>query len=607
MNLLWAGSIAALLAIYLRSRSRPTLEVSSLMLFDEAPAPVASPRHLRLDLLFWLELAALGAMVLAIGGLYVMLPARIGHGRTHALVFNLGAAMSASHHGVSRLDKARREALRMIDSAAPDEQFSVIGYALAVRVHAPMTARRTVLARAIEALKPLDVPARASILSAAIMRARGAGTIDLFTDRPPPRQAFADAGAAVRVHRISGADNNLAIVSLDPGAVRATAAHVVLRNFSARPQLTELAIDLAGAPVFHQPLMLAPRERLVIPFGPLQSGGLLHARLLSADAIAADNQRWALAPAASAMHALVLSPDPAVRDDLARVLLAVNQKFQVQTAAPAGFHPASGAAPYQLAVMHDCYVPGVSAESTVLIYPPPHAKVPGLSVEGSLPAATMTDSRDDLVKLGPTRIVAVPQWMRVFATASARGGSGRIPVAAVGNIPGGRIGVFAFDIRGHFLINPDNLDALIATIDMIRRLTAPSGVRIVSTGSFVSVPTGAPARVVRPDGSVATLEPDRWGRVDLRPLLAGQYTVESRGNRTRIYANYFDAAESDLAAAGGAGAAATPAGAPKQAVAGRPLQVHPLTLAMLLLALIALVAESLILVRRSVRLGNAHV
>ena len=30
--------------IYLRSRSRPTIEVSSLMLFDEAPAPVASRR-----------------------------------------------------------------------------------------------------------------------------------------------------------------------------------------------------------------------------------------------------------------------------------------------------------------------------------------------------------------------------------------------------------------------------------------------------------------------------------------------------------------------------------------------------------------------------------
>ena len=54
-----ALSLALLVLIYLRSRSRPTIEVSSLMLFDEAPAPVASVRHVRIDPLFWLEMATL--------------------------------------------------------------------------------------------------------------------------------------------------------------------------------------------------------------------------------------------------------------------------------------------------------------------------------------------------------------------------------------------------------------------------------------------------------------------------------------------------------------------------------------------------------------------
>src|SRR5262249_49523764 len=45
-NLLWALSLAVLFAIYLRSRSRPTVEVSSLLLFDEAPAPSANVRNL---------------------------------------------------------------------------------------------------------------------------------------------------------------------------------------------------------------------------------------------------------------------------------------------------------------------------------------------------------------------------------------------------------------------------------------------------------------------------------------------------------------------------------------------------------------------------------
>jgi Aerotolerance regulator N-terminal/von Willebrand factor type A domain len=604
-NLLWASSIAVLVAIYLRSRSRPTLEVSSLMLFDDAPAPVASVRHVRLDLLFWLELCALSAMVLAIGGLYVMLPARQGHGRAHALVFDVAAGMSASDHGVSRLDRARQAALEMIDSAAPDEEFSVISYALDVRVDAPMTARRAALTLAIKSLHALAVPARASVLAAAIMRAHGAATVDLFTDRPPAREVLAQAGAQVRVHQISGNDNNVALISLDPGAVGSTRGNVVLRNFSVRPQLSELAIELGSTSVFHQTLMLAPRERIVLPFGPLRAGGVLDARILTPDAIAADNQRWAFASTAAAMPVLVLSPDRGARDDLARVLLAVNQNFQVRTADPADFRSAAGAATYELAVMHDCYLPRVPARSTLLVYPPVNPPrlegVPGLSVERSLSAATMSGPRDDAVKLGATRVIEVPEWMNVLATASGRGTNSRFPVSAIGKIPDGRIGVLAFDLRGHFLMNPDNLDALVATIDLVKQLTAPGDVQIVSTGAYVSVPAAAPARVTRPDGTTVTLAPDKWGRVHLRPLLEGDYTVESRGTRVHVYANYFDAAESDLAVARTAPAPVETAPTHQAAAAPRPLKVHPLTFAMVVLALIALLAESVILARRTAR------
>ena len=54
-NIIYGLSLALLVLIYLRSRSRPTIEVSSLMLFEEIPAPVAKSRFLRLDLLFWLD------------------------------------------------------------------------------------------------------------------------------------------------------------------------------------------------------------------------------------------------------------------------------------------------------------------------------------------------------------------------------------------------------------------------------------------------------------------------------------------------------------------------------------------------------------------------
>src|SRR5258708_39282057 len=73
-NLAYLASLAVLVAIYLRARAKPTLEVSSLMLFDEIAAPVASSRVLRTDLMFWLEMAALGALSMALAGLYIRSP-----------------------------------------------------------------------------------------------------------------------------------------------------------------------------------------------------------------------------------------------------------------------------------------------------------------------------------------------------------------------------------------------------------------------------------------------------------------------------------------------------------------------------------------------------
>ena len=113
---------------------------------------------------------------------------------------------------------------------------------------------------------------------------------------------------------------------------------MVLRNFGATPRTCELGIENGGKEVFHQTLLLASREQILVPFGPLTAGGLLHARILDDDALEADNDRYAYAPVESHAHVLVLSPDAAVRDDIARVLLAVNSNFIIATADPAHFH-----------------------------------------------------------------------------------------------------------------------------------------------------------------------------------------------------------------------------------------------------------------------------
>ena len=624
-NFIYGLSLALLVLIYLRSRPRPTIEVSSLMLFDEAAAPVASVRILRIDPLFWLEMATLTALTLAIAGLYVMRPRTPGHGRIHALVFDLGAGMSAREGSGTRLDQARGEAMEIINQAPAGDEFSVIAYASEAQARHPQTANPADLRQALGDLAAMAVPARTAALRAALIRARGASEIDLFADRPPAAEILADAASTARVnfHLVGSGDSNLAIVSLDPGIPGSTRGRAVIRNFSARPSPCELAIDLGGREEFHQTLMLAPGEQVVAGFGPLKTGGVLHARILTPDAIAADNDRYAYAPSDRAARVLVLSPDAAVRDDIARVLLAVNANFQIETADPVKYlagAKASGpsAKRLELAVMHDCYVPATGAASTLLIYPPQLAKNLryaaglGISVDGTIASADIRsdaigDARGiESVALGATRIVAIPEWMDLIASAAGPAHPS-IPLAAIGRGADGPAGVLAFDVRDHLLLAPDHLDALVLTVDLIKQLTAPRDILIVPTGADVSLPATGSARVTRPDASVRTITADKWGRVRIRPIQAGRYSVESGGETTQVFANYYDAAESDLGAKSQAEAKAPAEKAASASNAQSGGEVQPLVFILIALALLALTIESAMLIGHAGRWGMRHV
>jgi Aerotolerance regulator N-terminal len=616
LNLLFGFSLAALIAIYLRAKSRPTIEVSSLMLFEEIPAPVAKSRMLRLDLLFWLEALALGALTFAVAGLYLRTNQAPGPGRRHALVFDLGAGMGAVNQGGgTRLDEARRIAGQIIGDAPASDQFTVLGYALeAETTHA--TGARPQLARdALATLKPVAVAARPAALRAALIRARSADQIDLFADRPPPASVIEDArlGGRINFHQVGAPAPNLAIVALDGGVPRATVGRCVVRNLSNRPQLCELVIEAGGREVFHSSLFAEPRAEIVVPFGPLQAGGLIHARIATPDALAADNQRWALAPSIAQAHALVLSPDAQVRDDLARIVLAINRNYLVTAADPNRADSFNRAQHFDLALIHDTSAAGVNATARLLIFPEPaldgSTRRQIVPVTSSVAIAEMQEREgagilSAPVLLGPARVITPPPWMQPLARGVGVRERNSFPLAAIGYDGDQATGVLAFDVRDHLLLDPDRLDALILTVDLLQRLVAPRDLIIEPTGAFVAVTAGADARLIAPDGTARPLVADQWGRVRFRVLEAGRYLVTGNGPATAVYANYYDAGESDLSAPAGESLPSQ-----REAVSAETSQpsVRPIVLPLVILALLALVGESVMLAQRAVRWRTTHV
>jgi len=76
----------------------------------------------------------------------------------------------------------------------------------------------------------------------------------------------------------------------------------------------------------------------------------------------------------------VLSPDAAVRDDLARVLLAINRNFFVTAADPAHLDSFDHVRRYDLAMIHDSAATGVKAAARLLIFSPAAGQIPRRSV-----------------------------------------------------------------------------------------------------------------------------------------------------------------------------------------------------------------------------------
>ena len=613
-NLVYLASLAVLVAIYLRARAKPTLEVSSLMLFDEIAAPVASSRVLRTDLIFWLEMAALGAVSMALAGLYLRTTEKAAaHHQSRALIFDLGAGMGARERNWTRLDEARRQALEIVSEARPGDNFSVIGYASEATVYRAPTSHLAEVREALEDLKPTALPARAAAMQAALMRARGTAEIDVFADRAPSGDLLNSSGAGVRVHlhQIGAPAANLAIVALESGTVNASPGRVVVRNFSDRPQICELAVDLDAKTLMSTTIVLEPRGQTVIPFGPLKQGGLVRARIVTDDALAADNNRWTLAPADKPDKALVMSPSPEARDDLARVLLAVNQGLIVTAIDPVKFNLKS-APRYRLAVLEDSYDPGIKADARLIIYPPPwleHSAPPSwqLPVAGTVATAEMQERADgeqlgQPLALSPARILSLPQWMDVLAHGTGAGTSGSFPLAASGYDSRGAVGMIAFSMNDHMLLDPDKLEALVLTVEMVKRLLAPQDLQVVSTGGSVSVPAIGVAKITAPDGSVREVRADEMGRVHVRPIEAGRYQISSVGTKALIYANYYDAGESDLSAPA-APESSTPAAPPTASASGTPAvaRVKPIATWLVALALLAMLFESALLTRKAMR------
>jgi hypothetical protein len=298
---LWfAATIPVVVVFYLLKRRRVVRVVPSTLLWQrflaetQASAPFQKLRH---NWLLLLQILLLLLAVLALARPYFS--GKSGGGRTLVVILDASASMQAVDETPSRFEKARSEALRLVDSMRGGDLMVVLQAGANTEVKQSATSEKAALRRALQSTGAMDAPTRlkeALKLAGTLIRNNAKAEIHLFSDGAVGAlDEFENSGLPLVFHRLGVRANNLAITTLDVrpnpenAAERAVFTSVV--NYSTNTHQTELEFRLDERLLETKSLTLAPGETSPQVFLATQTtNGIFNVRLSARDDLAADNQ-----------------------------------------------------------------------------------------------------------------------------------------------------------------------------------------------------------------------------------------------------------------------------------------------------------------------------
>jgi hypothetical protein len=152
----------------------------------------------------------------------------------------------------------------------------------------------------------------------------------------------------------------------------------------------------------------------------------------------------------------------------------------------------------------------------------------------------------EALPLARARMLELPPWAHTLIASRAEGQE--FPLAFAGETSGRRVICFAFDLAGRSLVKSENLSLLLLMLNSLRWLTPPdpaSPVQVDVGDSYrETLPAPRPLSIAAPDGSTET-RPAK-PQIALEISRVGEYRLTAGGEQRSIYANLFDADESDI-------------------------------------------------------------
>jgi len=307
-----------LILFYFLKLKRPRLEVGSLVLWRSVlnDERVNSPfQRFRRNLLLWLQIALLSALVLA--AMRPFLPSGSDRAQYLPVLVDCSASMAALDRagGESRLEVAREEVQRLIDGLLPGQKLSLIAVGNSARSLCEFTDNKRVLAAALRDLKVQPVPSRledglrmAQALSLTVPVER----VLLFSDGNVPPSVSFDLPFELAFQKLAPPGPNVGITAASAQRVREQwDVFVRLEGTQGTSQTTTVELwkngELAGSELVT--FEGGASQRIVFPL-EAESQAALEVRLKpdGFDALATDNQAFLDLPVARPLR-VFCAPD----------------------------------------------------------------------------------------------------------------------------------------------------------------------------------------------------------------------------------------------------------------------------------------------------------
>jgi Ca-activated chloride channel family protein len=265
----FAATLPVVVVFYLLKRKRVVRLVPSTLLWQkylaetQASAPFQKLKH---NWLLLIQLLLLLIAILALARPYFAGTTK--GGRILIGILDGSGSMQSTDESPSRFEKARKEALQLVESLLPDDKMVVLLAAGTTEVKQSPTSEKAALRRAIENARPTDSPTRlndAMKLAETLIQNNTQAEIHLFSDGATDSLAdFENKGLPVIYHEVGTRHVNVGIVNLDvrsnPDNPEQRAVFATILNASTNQQEVRAELVFEDKVIGVKSLSLKPKE-----------------------------------------------------------------------------------------------------------------------------------------------------------------------------------------------------------------------------------------------------------------------------------------------------------------------------------------------------------